>query len=123
MNRNSRRRIFKDPARARRSILRGEGEGTAKYRRRYTKRVGGESAEIHCDATSGAGRIASKCESAPGPARYADCRAVAFDCTGATRYANSPLFPDRVLKAWAGALRGGRVGLRRAVSTPHIREH
>lgn len=25
-----------------------------------------------------------------------------FDCTGATRYANSPLFPDRVLKAWTG---------------------
>lgn len=24
-----------------------------------------------------------------------------FDCTSATRYANSPLFPDRVLKAWA----------------------
>lgn len=85
---------------------------------------------LYCDATGSAGRgrgciqmrVHAGRRAAPaGPKHWLP--GVPLIAAALSRYANSPLFPDRVLKAWARALRGGRVGLWRAVSAPHIREH
>lgn len=108
MNRKSRRCIFKDRPGAPRAAfdsLADEREGVRRWGRKIfalpRERV---NRQIHCDATGGAerGRGCIQMRVRARPVRNADCRAYLWLLRGATRYADSPLFPDRVLKARAG---------------------
>lgn len=91
MNRKSRRRIFKD-ASARAATIR------SMPRRREMFALPRRMNPLRCNQRH---RTRLHPNASPHGPSETLIAGRTFDCSSATRYANSSLFPDRVLKAWA----------------------